>query len=400
MNARPGRLLLAACIAWNAPLLAQGHRVEGNYRAVLDIAGGPLRFGLTLRSDSPSALSNGTKSDVLPPFRLVGDSIVIDIPDYAATITARPKGDSLIGFYRNVGNRGPREIPFRAERGRWKVEHAPASLIGRWDANWILDGRTSPRVIQFQDSTHGMEGTIVSNTGDYGIFWGRAEADSFSMSHFDGSYVYMLTGRLDGDTLRGIFHAGLRTQTPFVAVRSTGRPYLRDPLEITQADTSAFRFSFPDLNGNLVTEKDPRFQGKVLLVDIFGTWCPTCHDAAPVLTSLWRKYHSRGLEIVGLAYEVTGDPAADGRQLRIFRDKFDVPYDLLLAGTNDTQAAAATQPQLIGFTSFPTSIFIGRDGKVRKIHAGFYGPAMGQAHTNMVRQFEQTIEQLLADPAN
>jgi thiol-disulfide isomerase/thioredoxin len=242
-----------------------------------------------------------------------------------------------------------------------------------------------------------MEGTIISNTGDYGVFWGREEADSFSLSHFDGSYVYMLTGRLDGDTLRGIFHAGLRTQTPFVTVRSTGRPHLRDPLEITQADTTPFRFSFPNLEGRLITEKDPRFQGKVLLVDIFGTWCPTCHDAAPVLTGLWDKYHARGLEIVGLAYEVTGDSAIDGRQLRIFREKFGIRYDLLLAGINDTQAAAATQPQLSGFTSFPTSIFIGKDGRVRKIHAGFYGPAMGAARRSMVRQFEHAIEQLLAE---
>jgi len=89
----------------------------------------------------------------------------------------------------------------------------------------------------------------------------------------------------------------------------------------------------------------------------------------------------RGFEIVGLAYEVTGDSAADGKQLRIFREKFGIPYPLLLAGVNNTQAAAATQPQLLGFTSFPTSIFIGRDGKVRKVHAGFWGPATDRSTT-------------------
>ena len=396
MIAGLGRLL-ALPLLLASPLAGQGRGPAGYYRAVLDIAGGPLRFEMNLAFDGRASLCNGTRCDSLPPARVVGDSIRIEIPDYAASITSIVKGDSLIGFYRNVGNRGPREIPFRAERGRWKVEHAPASLTGRWDANWILDGRTSPRVIVFGDSTRGMEGTIISNTGDYGVFWGRAEADSFSMSHFDGSYVYMLTGRLDGDTLRGIFHAGIRTQTPFVAVRSTGRAHLRDPLEITRADTGAFRFSFPNLEGRIVTEKDPRFQGKVLLVDIFGTWCPTCHDAAPVLTNLYRKYQNRGLEIVGLAYEVTGDSAIDGRQLRIFKEKFGISYELLLAGINDTPAAAATQPQLVGFTSFPTSIFIGKDGRVRRIHAGFYGPAMGAAHTAMVRQFERTIEELLSE---
>ena len=66
------------------------------------------------------------------------------------------------------------------------------------------------------------------------------------MAHFDGSFVYLLTGKLDGDTLRGIFHAGLRTQTPWKAVRSTGAPHLKSPTEMTPADTTEpFRFDFP-----------------------------------------------------------------------------------------------------------------------------------------------------------
>ena len=212
--------------------------------------------------------------------------------------------------------------------------------------------------------------------------------------------MYLLTGELRGDTLRGIFHAGARTQTTWLAVRSRGAPHLKAPTEITTADTSApFRFAFPDLSGRVVTQQDPRFRGKVLLVDVFGTWCPTCHDAAPELVRLYRKYHGRGLEIVGLAYEVTGDSAVDGRQVRRYRDKFGIPFPLLLAGVNDTEAAAATLPQLRGFTSFPTTVFIGRDGRVRRVHAGFYGPATGAQHGRLIREFEQEIERLLRETA-
>jgi thiol-disulfide isomerase/thioredoxin len=135
----------------------------------------------------------------------------------------------------------------------------------------------------------------------------------------------------------------------------------------------------------------------VLLVDVFGTWCPTCHDAAPELVRLYRKYHARGLEVVGLAYEVTGDTAMDARQVRRYRDKFSIPFPLLLAGVNDTEAAAATLPQLRGFTSFPTTIFIGRDGRVRRIHAGFYGPATGVQHGRLIQEFEREIERLLQE---
>ena len=146
-----------------------------------------------------------------------------------------------------------------------------------------------------------------------------------------------------------------------------------------------------------MTEQDPRFKGKVVLVDVFGTWCPTCHDAAPALTRLYRKYHDRGLAIVGLAYEVSGDSAVDGRQLRLYREKFDLPFPILLAGINDTEAAAATLPQLRGFTAFPTTIFLGRDGRVRRINAGFYGPATGAQHDRLVAEYEKEIEKLLEE---
>jgi thiol-disulfide isomerase/thioredoxin len=225
------------------------------------------------------------------------------------------------------------------------------------------------------------------------------EADSFAMAHFDGSFVYMLTGMVDGDTLRGVFHAGLRTQTVWTAVRSRGEAHLTPPTELTTADTTApFAFAFPDLDGRIVSNTDERFRGKVVLVDVFGTWCPTCHDAAPLLRKLYDAYHDRGLEIVGLAYEVTGDPGVDGALVRRYREKFGLEFPLLLAGINDTELAAETLPQLNGFTAFPTSIFLGRDGKVRLVHAGFYGPATGPQHIKLVEEFHATIEQLLAEP--
>jgi thiol-disulfide isomerase/thioredoxin len=373
----------------------------GPWRAVLDLEGGTLGFGLDVEGAAGSLrgrLCNGSQCQWLSRVSLRGDSVALEMADYAATITARLTGDSLTGTYRNMGNRGPRIIPFRASRGRWPVTRAPTALVGRWDASFFSDFGTSPRVFDFRNGPQGMEGTMISNTGDYGHFAGEVKGDSFALTHFDGSFVYLLTGALHGDTLRGVFHAGLRTQTPWIAVRSTGAQHLRSPTEITTADTSApFRFAFPDLRGRMVTQDDPRFRGKVVIVDIFGTWCPTCHDAAPGLVRLYRKYHARGLEIVGLAYEVTGDSAIDGRQVRRYRDKFGIPFPLLLAGVNDTDAAAETLPQLHGFTSFPTTVFLGRDGRVRRVRAGFYGPATGAQHKRLLQEMDREVEHLLRE---
>lgn len=387
-------LVVSALSAHSAPSATR-------YRAVLDLAGGSLRFELVLSGApvfSGGQLCNGRVCEAFSSVRAQGDSIVLEMADYAATISVARRGDSLLGFYRNVGNRGPRVIPLRASPGSWRRTGVPQSLVGRWDATFITDSRTSPRVFEIRDGADGLEAAIIGNTGDYGHFWGHAERDSVVLFRFDGAFVYMLTGRMAGDTLRGTFHAGLRSQTPFVAVRSTGRPHLTPPDALTRADSAPFAFAFPSVDGGMVTSTDARFRGKVLVVDIFGTWCPTCHEAAPMLVNLYRTRRARGLEIVGLAYEVSGDSAVDGALVRRYRDKFGITFSLLLAGINDTDAAAATLPQLQGFSAFPTTLFIGRDGKVRRVHAGFYGPATGPAHQALIADFQRTVDALLDEP--
>lgn len=343
-------------------------------------------------------LCNADECQSFSGIRQVGDSLVFELADYAATISAVAEGDSLIGQYHNVGRRGPRAIPFRAQRGSWPVVRAPRSLLGDWDAFFQGTVEATPRILRFRNGPRGLEGTIISNSGDYGRFGGAVVGDSFAIAHFDGSFVYLLAGRQRGDTLRGVFHAGLRSQTPFVAIRSTGRPHLTPPTEVVRADSSLpLQFAFPDLSGTIVGSDDPRFQGKVVVVDIFGTWCPTCHDAAPALVQLYRDYHSRGLEVVGLAFEAIGDTAIDAPLVRRYRDKFAIPFPLLLAGVSDQDAVSAALPQLTGAIAFPTTIFIGRSGRIRQIHAGFYGPATGRQHEALVREFRREVERLLSE---
>ena len=382
--------------------LAPGRANAQSYAAALDLAGGPLYFTMKVEDGprKPHLAHLCTGPDCLAVrWTRDGDSLRLAIPEYDGVIVAAVRGDSLDGYYHNVGRLGPRTIPFRAAsrraaRGR---DRSARGMYGSWDADFVTDGRASPRVIDIHAGAQGPEAAVISNTGDYGRFVGRVEGDSVRFSHFDGSFIYMFTARLDGDTLHGTFNAGLRTQTPFTAIRSTGRPHLTSPEEMTRADTAPFRFAFRDLDGRLVTQDDPRFRGKVVIVDLFGTWCPTCHDAAEGLKELYRRYHARGLEIVGLAYEVSGDTATDARFVRLFKDQLGITWPLLLAGRPVAESQNATQPQLVNFTAFPTTLFLGRDGRIRRTHAGFYGPATGAAHAALERDFAAEVERLLGE---
>jgi thiol-disulfide isomerase/thioredoxin len=390
--------MMVALLIQSAVTVAAGSSPAGSWNAVLDLAGGQLPFVVTIGRDTrrwKGQLCNGDSCQSFSAVRVEGDSLVLELTDYDAIMKAALRADSLVGYYHNVGSNGPRTIAFRASRGRPRATTGSKHLLGRWDATYFQDQGTSPRVFEFRNGSGGFEGWIISSTADYGPFAGAVVGDSFAIGLFDGSFVYLLTGKLQGGTLRGTFHAGLRTQTPWTAVRSTGAPHLKSPTEVTGADTTErLRFSFPDLEGRPVASDDARFRGKVVLLDIFGSWCPTCHEATPALVRLYRRYHARGLEVVGLAFEATGDTAVDARQVRRYRDKFGIPFPLLLAGVNDNESLAAALPQLHNLSAFPTTVFVGRDGRVRQVYAGFHGRATGP-HASPAREFEDEVERLL-----
>ena len=160
--------------------------------------------------------------------------------------------------------------------------------------------------------------------------------------------------------------------------------------------TEPFRFSFPDLNGRMVSNTDEKFRGKVVIVSISGSWCPNCHDEAPFLGELYKKYRSRGLEIVSLSFEEEAQLKNPVR-LRAFMKRYGIEYTVLIPG--EPKELAERVPQGVNLSSFPTTFFIGRDGRVRAVHAGFPGKASGEFHTQAKEESAATVERLLSESA-
>jgi thiol-disulfide isomerase/thioredoxin len=177
--------------------------------------------------------------------------------------------------------------------------------------------------------------------------------------------------------------------------RAKGLPEPTDPSRHTSVKdpTQPFPFSFPDLNGQLVTNTDARFRGKVVLVNITGSWCPNCHDEAPFLAALYKKYRGQGLEIVGLSFE-EADQLKDPTRLRAFVKKYGIEYSVLLCG--EPAEADAKLTQAVNWNAWPTTFFLGRDGLVRSVHAGFPSSASGELHREAEEEFTATVERLLA----
>jgi thiol-disulfide isomerase/thioredoxin len=277
------------------------------------------------------------------------------------------------------------------------------SIAGVWEASFVDPDKTEPARGEFRQDGGQVFGTFLTPTGDYRYLEGTYESGVLRLSTFDGAHAFLFVARAQPDgSLMGDFwsrdkyHATWTAHTVAAETEILPDGWLEVGLK---NDRGEFHFAFDDLDGNTVSIDDDRFDGKVLLVNIFGSWCPNCNDEAPLLAEWARTYRDQGLEIVGLAYEFTGDVERDRRQVRRFAERHGIDYTLLLGGTSNKQAAAETLPDLTAILAYPTSIFIGRDGKVRKVYSGFSGPGTGEHHEELVAELQAVIEGLLAENA-
>lgn len=104
------------------------------------------------------------------------------------------------------------------------------------------------------------------------------------------------------------------------------------------------------------------YSGKVLLVNLWATWCGPCRRETPELVRLHQEYHERGLEIVGLTTE---DPVASEQTVQQFVRSYNVGYQVGWA-TRDVALAL-----MKGRNSIPQSFIVTRDGRVAKHFLGF-----------------------------
>ena len=166
-------------------------------------------------------------------------------------------------------------------------------------------------------------------------------------------------------------------------------------LERATIDSSEpFRFRFPDVNGTVVSESDPKFRGKVVVAVVTGTWCPNCHDEAQYLVPLYKKYRDQGLEIVALDFEEPEQQDDLGR-VKAFVKQYGVEYTYLIEGAPAEMWEKV--PQLVNLNTWPATVFVGRDGRVRLVHSGFAAPASGEFNDQLKSEFTSTIEKLLAE---
>ena len=374
---------------------------DGLWQATADVSGAQIPFQLEISGEG--ALVRAHFFDGLRPTNpsapgdLHGGHLHLTFPSYAAVLDATLTGGRLDGTYTVSGH----AITIHATHGGPPA--AAAVAAPRIAGEWIIPynspkGETAWRLIVRQAGATA-QAAILRIDGDTGTLGGRFAAGHFELSHFAGERPALLeaTPAPDGSLKLVLVDGSGRREfnaiRPAVAAARGLSP--TDPTRHTSvADAGQpFRFAFKDLSGHEVSSADPRFRHKVVLVNVMGSWCPNCHDEAPFLESLYTRHHGDGLEIVALDFEEP-DQLANPARLRAFIQRYGVSYTVLLAG--ERKEVNAKLPQAVNLNAWPTTFFLGRDGRVKSVHVGFTSPGSGPRDAQTRAEIEHEVQTLLA----
>lgn len=357
-----------------------------------EISGAGARTaGTFFNGDAKFVSSNGSFAD---------GKLLINWDYTASRLEAEVRDGVIEGKYYRSGRDAKTVYPFHANRftpSTVAKEDVP-SIAGLWVIPTNSDKGESAWQFIVRQSGPEVTAAVLRIDGDTGALQGTYKDGKFVLSHFSGARPSVFEVKLLADGKLDILQNGKTklTATRADEAKAKGLPEPTDPSKHTSVKdpTKPFTFALNDIDGKPVTNEDARFRGKVVLINIMGSWCPNCHDETPFLTALYKKYHSQGLEIVALAFE-EADQLKDPERLRAFIKKYGIEYTVLIGG--EPSEANGKLTQAVNWNAWPTTFFIGRDGLVRGAHAGFPSSASGEVFTKAKEEFEAKVDRLLAE---
>ncbi len=376
----------------------------GTYQGSLEVKDDNLLpFLFEVTPENTLKIFNAEEEITVDEIMYRNDSVVINMPVYEGYITAKLTEDGFKGSFNKESLE--RYVPITAVKSNQRFltsEEAIQNVTGNWEVLFSPDSEDDKYIAKgiFKQDGNTVTGTFRTTTGDYRYLEGVMDGNQMKLSTFDGAHAFLFTATVKDSTMKGMFYSGNHFKEPFIAKRN-------DTYELPGANSLTYlkdgydkiEFSFPDETGKQVSLTDERFKDKVVLVQIMGTWCPNCLDESKYYSQFYKDNKDKDIEIVALAFEYAKTQEKAFNNIKRLKERTGIEYPVLLAqvGTSSKMKANEKLPMLNHVLSYPTTIFIDKRGKVRKIHTGFNGPATGDKYTEFKTEFTGFVEDLLQE---
>jgi len=376
----------------------------GDYRAELQINDSlVIPFTFNVKDANTLTVFNAEEEIYVNEIAYRNDSVFINMPVFEAQLIAKIKNQELNGHFVIKGKN--RVVPFTAKKNATRFDvnkKAEANISGNWETVFSPDSNEDSYIAKgiFKQTGSKVTGTFLTETGDYRYLEGVVYGNQLKLSTFDGAHAFLFTGTVTDTTISGTFYSGKHWKEPFIAKRNAHYKLPNaNKLTFLKKGYESLAFSFPDAKGNNISLTNVRFKNKVVLVQIMGTWCPNCLDESKYFAEFYQLNKDKGLEIVALAFEYAKTREQAFANITRLKDNVGITYPILLAqtGTTSKQRAQEKLPMLNHVLSYPTTIFIDKKGKVRKIHTGFNGPATGEKFVSFKKDFNVFVQKLLSE---
>ncbi len=330
------------------------------------------------------------------------DSIFIPLDPFDVIIRAKFGAMSLTGeYFKNYRNASmPLRANFGGVRFAKKSTRSTAQIEEKWKMTFSPDSPSmSNGVGLFKQVGDLVTGTVISETSDYRYFEGIIDGDSMKLSSFDGAHAFMILGKKTGaKKWEGEIVFDNNYAETWIAEYDP-KAELVDPFEIVKIEEGTHKPYYDLLGaGSGKNSIDPsKYEGKVLLVQLFGTWCPNSHDQTKYLVNWYNKNSDERVAILASSYEANYSQEYGLQRLEQYREANNIPYDLVLGGRLSKTGAAMSLPFTDRIKAFPTLVIIDKKGYVRYVHSYFNGPATGKYYDAFDERFNQIVDELLAE---
>lgn len=385
---------------------------EGSWRGAFKVNEVEVPFNFEVKGKDAEhatfSLVNGTRRDHFHVKQIAQDSVFIKMNTYDAALIAKIHEDgSLTGVYKSLvpSFRGA-ALPFTAEYGKTyrfiepeKEVKANHNLSGKWAIKIISKDPVADQVAVLEQKGNKLKGVFLKVTGDSRELEGIVQGDEFTLTGFTGPSPWLIRGKINNDkTISGEVGLGIYNNLKFEGTKDK-KAELPDPYALTylKPGYEKLDFSLPDLNGKQVSLSDAKYKDKVVIVEIVGTWCPNCTDQTQFLSPWYKANKDRGVEVIAVGFEQKDDLEYAKYTLGKLRDKYDIQYDILFGGIADKKVASEKFAALNKMMAFPTTIIIGRDGKVRQIHTGYTGEVTGKYFRQYVKKWNKDLDKYISE---